>query len=144
MPDLSNLGYKAKFKIAETIAPHLSDSAWNKIEQYNSYLDAESLNRYYKKVMKWENCTYEEAIQLCNTNLTYRLGKKTCSPAIIEMLKIPDGSGIERFRRWLTPEEDELFMSPECPHTPEEFSIIWKKRYKREKKKQKIKGKDYK
>ena len=143
MPDLSNLGYKAKFKIAETIAPHLSDSAWNKIEQYNSYLDAESLNRYYKKVMKWENCTYEEAIQLCNTNLTYRLGKKTCSPAIIEMLKIPDGSGIERFRRWLTPEEDELFMSPECPHTPEEFSIIWKKRYKREKKKQKIKGDKY-
>lgn len=143
MPDLSNLGYKAKFKIAEKIAPHLSESQWQKIEEFNAYLDAESLNRYYKKVMKWENCDYEQAKNLCETNLTYRLGKKTCSPAIIEMLKIPDGSGIERFRKWLTPEEDEMFMSDECPHTPEEFNIIWKKKYKREKKKQKILGDRY-
>lgn len=143
MPDLSNLGYKAKFKIAEKIAPHLTDSAWQKIEDWNSYLDNESLSRYYKKVMKWEGCSYEKAIELCNTELNYRLGKKTCSPAIIEMLKMPDGSGIERFRKWLTPEEDELFMSDECPHTPEEFHIIWKKRYKREKRKQKIRGDKY-
>ena len=94
MPDLSNLGYKAKFKIAEKIAPHLTDSQWQMIEDFNAKLDADSLAKYYKKVMKWEKCSYEDAIRLCETNVTYRLGKKTCSPAIIEMLKIPDCSGI--------------------------------------------------
>ena len=85
---------KIAFKIAEKVAPHLSERQWQFIEDYNNYLDNESLARYYKKVMKWEKCSYEEAVELCKTNVTYRLGKKTCSPAIIGMLKIPDCSGI--------------------------------------------------
>ena len=60
------------------------------------------------------------------------------------MLKIEDGSGIERFRKWLTPEEDELFMSDECPHTPGEFKAIWKKKYRKESRKKKILGDKYK
>lgn len=85
---------KTVFKIAEKIAPHLSDAQWEMIEGINRYYDQESLAKYYKKVMRWERCSYDEAVKLCETNVTYRLGKKTCSPAIMEMLKIEDCSGI--------------------------------------------------
>jgi len=134
---------KIAFKIAEKIAPHLSESQWQAVEDYNAKLDAISIDKYYKKVMRWEKCTYEEAIEHCKTDINYRIGFKMCSPAVMEMLKIPDGSGIEKFRSWLTPEEDAVFMSDECPHTPEEFHLIWKKQHKREKKKQAIMGDKY-
>ena len=82
------------FKVAERIAPHLNEKQWQMVEDYNNYLDAMSIEKYYKKVMRWERCTYFDAVELCKTNVTYRLGKKTCSPAIIELLKIEDCSGI--------------------------------------------------
>lgn len=82
------------FKIAEKIAPHLSQSQWDFVEGYNNYLDAASIERYYKKVMRWERCDYDTAVRLCETDVNYRLGKKTCSPAIIELLKQEDCSGI--------------------------------------------------
>ena len=44
---------------------------------------------------------------------------------------------------WLDPEEKELFLSDECPHTPEEYQKQWKKRFKREKRKQAIMGDKY-
>lgn len=131
---------KITLKIAEKIAPHLSDSSWQLIEEWNSKLDDESRRRYYKKVMAWEHCSLQEAMDLCVTNVTYRLGLKACSPAVIEMLKIPDGSGIERFKKWLDPEELELFMSDECPHTPEEYTTIYAMKYKKmERKKNRLK-----
>lgn len=139
MKGIEKMG-KITLKIAEKIAPRLSESQWQLIEEWNSKLDDESKKRYYKMVAGWENCSINEAMDLCVTNVTYRLGLKACSPAVIEMLKIPDGSGIERFKQWLDPEELALFMSPECPHTPEEYTTIYALKYKKMEKKMKRKG----
>lgn len=86
--------HKATFKIAEKIAPHLTEAQWKMVEDYNSYLDQKSIEGYYKKVMKWEHCSYEEAIEKCKTEVNYRVGYKMCSPAVLEMMKIEDCSGI--------------------------------------------------
>lgn len=56
---------KIAFKIAEKIAPHLSESQWQAIEDYNAKLDMMSVERYYHKIMGWERCTYDQAVRLC-------------------------------------------------------------------------------
>ena len=45
--------------------------------------------------------------------------------------------------QWLDPEELQLFLSDECPHTPEEFELKYKRIFKKEKLKQAIMGKRY-
>lgn len=132
---------KAAWKIASKLAPKLNDHQWQLIEEWNAILDEKSIEDYYKKVMRWEKCSWDEAVELCKTNLTYSIGRKMCSPAVIEMLKVPDGSGIQKFRSWLTPEELEFFdNNDEWPKDPKGYSIIHRKMMKKQKKRLKIEG----
>ena len=102
--------------------------AWTKVEEVNSYLDNQSVMKYYQKICEEDGVTFEEAIELCQTEPKYSMGLKMCSSAVIMMLRTKKGQ--EKFRTWLTPEELAIFDSPECPKNFREM-------IKKEKKKQK-------
>ena len=102
--------------------------AWDKVEEVNSILDNQAVMKYYETICKEDGVTFEEAIELCQTEPKYSMGLKMCSPAVIMMLRTKKGQ--EKFRTWLTPEELAIFDSPECPKNFREM-------IRKEKKKQK-------
>lgn len=102
-----------------------------KNDELNAYLDSIAVSEFYAKICKEDGVSYEEAIRLCQEDPKYSMGLKMCSPAVITMLQLPGGK--EKFASWLTPEELEIFNSPEMPKN---FRALVKK----EKKKQRAKA----
>ena len=66
-----------------------------------------NLQRYYRLVMAEKNCTYEEAVKLCETDPEFSLGLKLADPANVLMCCRKKGK--EKFRNTLTDEEREIF-----------------------------------
>lgn len=83
----------------------VKESTWRKIEDANSLLDMETVNRYYQMIAKDEGVSYEEAAKMCVDVPKYSLGLKMASPSVVFMLKSKKGK--EKFESWLTPEEKE-------------------------------------
>ena len=104
------------------------DLAWDKVEEVNSILDNQAVMAYYRKICEEDGVTFEEAVQLCQTEPKYSMGLKMCSPAVIMMLRTKKGQ--DRFRTWLTPEELAIFDSDECPKNFRQMIRNEKKRQK--------------
>ena len=101
--------------------------AWDKVEEVNATLDAQCVMKYYREICEEDGVTFEEAVELCQTEPKYSMGLKMCSPAVIMMLRTKKGQ--DKFRTWLTPEELAIFDSDECPKN-------FRQMIKKEKKKQ--------
>lgn len=101
--------------------------AWDKIEEINQTLDNQVVMKYYGKIMEEDGVTFEEAVQLCQTEPKYSMGLKMASPAVVMMLQTKKGR--KTFESWLTPEELAVWNSPECPKN-------FRQMIKKEKKKQ--------
>lgn len=87
----------------------LKDAGWEQIEQWNAKLDDESIKRYIAKIQQEDGVTYDEAWRLVREEPKYSMGFKMCSPAVVMMLTMRGGKA--RFRKMLTPEEQEIFDS---------------------------------
>jgi len=92
---------------------NIPQSILAKNDELNAYLDAIAVQEYYAKICKEDGVSYEEAIRLCETEPKYSMGLKMCSPAVITMLQLPGGK--KKFASWLTPEELQIFCSPDMP-----------------------------
>lgn len=92
---------------------NIPQSILAKNDELNAYLDSIAVQEYYAKICKEDGVTYEEAIRLCETEPKYSMGLKMCSPAVITMLQLPGGK--KKFASWLTPEELQIFCSPDMP-----------------------------
>lgn len=87
----------------------LKDAGWEQIEQWNAKLDDESIKRYIAKIQQEDGVTYDEAWRLVREEPKYSMGFKMCSPSVVMMLTMRGGKA--RFRKMLTPEEQEIFDS---------------------------------
>lgn len=66
-----------------------------------------NLQRYYRLVMTEKNCSYEEAVSLCETDPEFSLGLKLADPQNVLMCCRKKGK--EKFRNTLTDAEREIF-----------------------------------
>ncbi len=107
------------------------DLAWDKVYEINDILDNQAVMKYYQKICEEDGVTFEEAVQLCQTEPKYSMGLKMCSPAVVMMLRTKKGQ--DTFRTWLTPEELVIFDSDECPKNFRQMIRNEKKRQKKSK-----------
>lgn len=107
----------------------ISGAAWDKIEELNALYDAEAQARFIRRIMEEDGVSYDEAWRLVREEPKYSMGWKMCSPAVVMMLKMPGGK--EKFRKWLTPEELEIFDRDVAPMN---LRKIYKDAKRREKK----------
>ena len=105
-------------------------AGWDKVEQWNQYLDDESVRRYIERIRKDDGVSYDEAWELCRTDPKYSLGLKMCSPSIV--MKLTTRGGPEWFRKMLTDEEKALFDSEVVGKI--NFRKVVKHEFKRQKK----------
>lgn len=106
----------------------LKKVGWEKIEDWNNILDAESRQRYIAKIMKEDNVDMAEAWRLVREEPKYSMGYKMCSPAMV--IALGSKKGQAQFRELLTPEELEIFDNEVAG------KIDFKKAVKEEKRKQ--------
>lgn len=101
-------------------------------------------------VMKWENCSYDEAVDYCfgrtdPVKTEYTLGYKLADPVwSIGIYKQPGHHARARaaanFRKQLTPEEDELFVRECLGKTSRQIRKEFKSEIRAKKKEEKAKG----
>lgn len=96
-----------------TTSKGIREEAWQKIEEINQIYDAKAQRRFIETIMREDKVDRDEAFRLTREDPQYSLGWKMCSPSV--MLMIRSRKGQERFRGWLTPEEDEIFTRDVIP-----------------------------
>lgn len=98
----------------------IKQTATEKAWQLHDTLQATAQADFIAKVMKWENCSYEEAHAICTGNTIpkepeYTLGFKMCDPLMqlamnAQLRKKDREEAISNFKKTLDPDELNLFI----------------------------------
>lgn len=103
----------------------LEDKAW----EVNDALDAQVKSQLIAKIAEDEGVSYGEAAVMCQSVPKYSLGMKMASPSVMMWIRTKKGS--EKFKKWLTPEELEIY---ERDVEPMNLKGMMKEEWKRRKK----------